>query len=81
LEPTGSISALSAVEPLIETEEFTAEELRELCRKANALNSYLTPEEIKVVIRNPMKAVKAIINKLVSLSCHEKKSQKFRFFY
>jgi len=59
LEPTGSISALSAVEPLIETEEFTAEELRELCRKANALNSYLTLEKIKVAIRNPMKGRKS----------------------
>lgn len=49
--------ALSEAEPVIETPEFTADDLRRLCAKANLVNPIFTREKLAAVIRNPKKAV------------------------
>jgi radical SAM superfamily enzyme YgiQ (UPF0313 family) len=58
-----SDEALSAAEPLIETPEFTADELRELCARANLVNPTLTRDKVIKAIRNPKKAVKVLLGK------------------
>jgi len=58
-----SDEALSAVEPLIETPEFTADELRELCARANLVNPTFTRGKVIKAIRNPRKAVKVLLGK------------------
>jgi anaerobic magnesium-protoporphyrin IX monomethyl ester cyclase len=58
-----SDEALSAAEPLIETPEFTADELRELCARANLVNPTLTRSKVARAIRNPKKAVKVLLGK------------------
>jgi len=58
-----SDEALSAAEPLIETPEFTADELRELCARANLVNPTLTRDKVIRAIRNPRKAVKVLLGK------------------
>jgi anaerobic magnesium-protoporphyrin IX monomethyl ester cyclase len=55
--------ALAATEPLIETPEFTADELRELCMQANLVNPTFTRHKLKEAIRNPKKAIKVILGK------------------
>lgn len=51
---------LAAVEPLIETPEFTAEDLRMLCAEANLVNPTLTRDRLVRAARNPKKAVKTL---------------------
>jgi radical SAM superfamily enzyme YgiQ (UPF0313 family) len=58
-----SDEALSAAEPLIETPEFTAAELRELCARANLVNPTFTRDKVVKAIRNPKKAVKVLLRK------------------
>lgn len=58
-----SDEALSAAEPLIETSEFTADELRELCARANLVNPTFTRGKVMKAIRNPRKAVKVLLGK------------------
>ena len=55
--------ALAATEPLVETPEFTAAELNELCMKANAINRTLTRKKILRAIRSPRKTVKLLLRK------------------
>ncbi len=55
--------ALAATEPLVETPEFTAEEISELCMKANAINRTVTRKKILKAIRNPRKTVKILLGK------------------
>ena len=55
--------ALAGVEPLIETPEFTAEELQELCMRANLVNPTFTRGKIVRAIRNPKKTVKMLLGK------------------
>ncbi|NLB76428.1 MAG: hypothetical protein GX799_08170, partial [Crenarchaeota archaeon] len=50
--------ALAATEPLVETPEFTAEEITELCVKANAINRMLTPKKVQKATRHPYKTLK-----------------------
>ncbi|MCW4016563.1 MAG: B12-binding domain-containing radical SAM protein [Candidatus Bathyarchaeota archaeon] len=52
--------ALAAAEPLIETPEFTAAELRELCIQANIVNQKITPDKIVKAILDPKKAIKML---------------------
>jgi len=59
-----SDEALAAVEPLIETEEFTADDLRELCVQANLVNQSLTRDKLVKAIRNPKKAIRALLGKM-----------------
>jgi anaerobic magnesium-protoporphyrin IX monomethyl ester cyclase len=58
-----SDEALSAAEPLIETPEFTADELRELCARANSINPTFTRYKLMRAIRNPKKAIKILLKK------------------
>jgi anaerobic magnesium-protoporphyrin IX monomethyl ester cyclase len=58
-----SDDALAGIEPLIETSEFTADDLRELCARANLVNRTLTREKIKKAIRDPKKAIRVLLRK------------------
>lgn len=55
--------ALAGVEPLIETPEFTAEELQELCMRANLVNPTLTRNKLLRAFKNPRKAIKMLLKK------------------
>jgi magnesium-protoporphyrin IX monomethyl ester (oxidative) cyclase len=55
--------ALAATEPLIETPEFTAEELLELCARANLVNPTYTRTKVLRAIRNPRKTLKVLLGK------------------
>jgi anaerobic magnesium-protoporphyrin IX monomethyl ester cyclase len=59
-----SDEALAAAEPLIETPEFTAEDLRELCAQANLVNQTFTRDKLVRAIRNPKKAIKVVLEKM-----------------
>lgn len=58
-----SDEALAAAEPLITTSEFTADELRELCMRANLVNQTVTRDKLIRALRNPKKAIKALLGK------------------
>jgi anaerobic magnesium-protoporphyrin IX monomethyl ester cyclase len=58
-----SDEALAAAEPLITTSEFTADELRELCMRANLVNQKVTRDKLIRALRNPKKAIKALLGK------------------
>ena len=58
-----SDDALAAVEPLIETPEFSADDLVELCALANMVNPTFTRDKLIKAIRNPKKAVKVLLGK------------------
>lgn len=55
--------ALAATEPLVETPEFSANDLRELCAKANLVNPTFTRYKILRAIRNPRKTLKVLLKK------------------
>jgi anaerobic magnesium-protoporphyrin IX monomethyl ester cyclase len=55
--------ALAAVDPLIETPEFTADDLRELCARANLVNPTFTRAKVLRAIRNPRKTIKTLLGK------------------
>jgi magnesium-protoporphyrin IX monomethyl ester (oxidative) cyclase len=60
-----SDESLGGAVPLIETPEFTAEELRELCAKANLINRTYTRDKLVRAIREPKKTIKTLLgNKL-----------------
>jgi len=63
LKETFSDSSLAEVEPLIETPDFTPEEVRELCAKAHLINHAITSEKILKAIRDPKKALKFLLGK------------------
>jgi magnesium-protoporphyrin IX monomethyl ester (oxidative) cyclase len=58
-----SDDALAAIEPLIETPEFSADDLMELCALANMVNPTFTRDKLIKAIRNPKKAVKMLLGK------------------
>jgi anaerobic magnesium-protoporphyrin IX monomethyl ester cyclase len=58
-----SDEALAATEPLIETPEFTADELRELCIQANLVNSPFTRHKLISALRDPKKTLKFLLRK------------------
>ena len=53
--------ALAATEPLIETPQFTAQELQELCIRANMANPTFTRAKILRAARNPKKTIKILL--------------------
>jgi anaerobic magnesium-protoporphyrin IX monomethyl ester cyclase len=55
--------ALAGVEPLIETPEFTAMELQELCMRANMVNPTFTRDKLLRAIKNPKRTVKTLLKK------------------
>jgi len=60
LKPGLTDDALAAVEPLIETPEFTSDDLRMLCAEANLVNPTLTRDRLARAVRNPKKAIKTL---------------------
>jgi anaerobic magnesium-protoporphyrin IX monomethyl ester cyclase len=60
LKPGLTDEDLAAVEPLIETPEFTADDLRMLCAEANLVNPTLTRDRLIRAARDPKKAVKTL---------------------
>ncbi|MGA3059321.1 MAG: radical SAM protein [Candidatus Bathyarchaeia archaeon] len=59
--------ALAATEPLIETSEFSANDLRELCARANLVNPTFTRGKILRAIRQPKKTVNIILKRKQSI--------------
>jgi radical SAM superfamily enzyme YgiQ (UPF0313 family) len=55
--------ALAEAEPLIETPEFSADDLRELCALANLVNPTFTRDKLIKAIRDPKKAIKVLLGK------------------
>ena len=55
--------ALGAAEPLIETPEFTTNDIRELCIEANLVNQIITRDKIIKALRNPKNAIKMLMGK------------------
>ena len=53
--------ALAATEPLIETPEFTAQDLQVLCMRANMVNPTFTKAKIARAIRHPKKTAKILL--------------------
>ena len=58
--------ALAEAQPLIETPEFTAAELRELCARAISVNPTFTRDKLWRAFRDPSKAIKALLGKKCS---------------
>jgi anaerobic magnesium-protoporphyrin IX monomethyl ester cyclase len=58
-----SYESLAATEPQIETPEFTADELLELCAEANLVNPTFTRDKLVKAIRNPRKAIRILLRK------------------
>jgi anaerobic magnesium-protoporphyrin IX monomethyl ester cyclase len=58
-----SDDALAEAEPLIETPEFSADDLRELCALANLVNPTFTRGKLVKAIRDPKKALKVLLGK------------------
>lgn len=58
-----SDEALSAAEPLIETPEFTADDLRELCAQANLINSGFSLNRLIGAMRNPKRTIRILLEK------------------
>jgi radical SAM superfamily enzyme YgiQ (UPF0313 family) len=53
--------ALAATEPLIETPEFTSQDLQELCVRANMANPTFTRTKILRAMRHPKKTLKILL--------------------
>jgi len=58
-----SYESLAATEPQIETPEFTAKELIDLCAQANLVNPVFTRDKLIKAIRDPKKAIKILLRK------------------
>jgi len=58
-----SDETLADVKPLIETPEFNAESLRELCAEANLVNPTFTRDRLARAMRDPRKAIKILFEK------------------
>ncbi|MBT8171500.1 B12-binding domain-containing radical SAM protein, partial [Candidatus Bathyarchaeota archaeon] len=66
-----SDEALARAQPLIETSEFTTDDVLQYCLKANQVNQRITKNKIIKAIRDPKKAmsiIKALITKQVQRS-------------
>jgi anaerobic magnesium-protoporphyrin IX monomethyl ester cyclase len=53
--------ALAATEPLIETSEFSAKDLQELCMRANMANPTFTRTKVLRAMRHPKKTLKILL--------------------
>ena len=63
LRPEFSDEALSWAQPLIETPEFTVEELQELCGNAMMVNPTVNRDRFLRAIRDPKKALGILIGR------------------
>jgi anaerobic magnesium-protoporphyrin IX monomethyl ester cyclase len=64
LKDNYSDEALAAGEPLIETSEFTADDLRKLCARANLVNPTFTRDKFIRAFQDPKKAIKVLLGKM-----------------
>jgi len=71
-----SEEALSEAQPLIETPEFNAEDLRQLCAQAIMVNPTMNSDRLKRAIRNPVRAVETLIGKTRARSYQKQISKK-----
>ena len=55
--------ALAATEPQVETSEFSAQDLQELCMKANMVNPTFTRSKVLRAIKHPVKTTKMLLKK------------------
>ena len=55
--------ALAATEPQVETPEWSAKDLQELCMKANLVNPTFTRGKVLRAIRNPKKTAKLLLKR------------------
>ncbi len=55
--------ALAATEPQVETPEWSAKDLQELCMKANLVNPTFTRSKIIRAVKNPKKTLKVLLKK------------------
>jgi anaerobic magnesium-protoporphyrin IX monomethyl ester cyclase len=55
--------ALAATEPQVETPQWTARDLQELCMKANLVNPTLTRGKVLRAMKHPVKTAKILLNK------------------
>jgi radical SAM superfamily enzyme YgiQ (UPF0313 family) len=58
-----SDEALAATEPLIETPQFTTDDLRELCARANLINQTPTRDKLLIAFRDPKRAMRFLLRK------------------
>jgi radical SAM superfamily enzyme YgiQ (UPF0313 family) len=58
-----SDEALAYAEPLIETPEFTADDLRKLCAEANLVNPTFTRDKLARAMRSPKKTIKILLGR------------------
>ncbi len=65
LRPIFSDEALSSAEPLIETPDFTAGDLRLLCNEGNMINPTFTRDKLIHALQNPKKTLQFLIGKLM----------------
>ncbi len=63
LRPNFSDEALSWAQPLIETPQFTAAELQQLCTKAMLVNPVLNRDRFARAIRNPKRALNILVGR------------------
>ncbi len=75
LRPEFSDEALSWAQPLIETPQFTADDLRELCAKAMLVNPMVNRDRFIRAVRNPKKAIGIIIGR-TKMTYQRKQSDK-----
>jgi len=54
---------LAATEPLVETPDWSAKEISELCMEANAINRTLTRKKVLKALRHPQKIAKMLMEK------------------
>jgi magnesium-protoporphyrin IX monomethyl ester (oxidative) cyclase len=55
--------ALAATEPQVETPEFSAQDLQELCMKANMVNPTFTKGKVLRAMKHPVKTAKMLLKK------------------
>ena len=63
LRPEFSDEALSLVQPLIETPEFTVNDVRKLCEQAILVNPTLTSDRLRRAMRDPKNALRILIGR------------------
>jgi magnesium-protoporphyrin IX monomethyl ester (oxidative) cyclase len=55
--------SLGAAEPLIQTAEFTPDDVREMCMEASSVNQAITRDKVMKAIRHPKDALKMLMGK------------------
>ena len=71
LRPDFNDDALSATKPLIETTEFTINDLLILANEGNKINPTLTQDKLAQAIRHPVKTLRMLLGKRKMLLDHQ----------